>query len=346
MSKPKAAFIVARAQSGLIAATTRVQAEGLPVRIGLPGGKVEEGEGLRDAAIREAAEEGWAITGVADTPFHQAEVEGFDVSWFAAESAVILSDWLEKGRISPTVVSPAQLADDGFGNDEAMAKFARLRPLQSASSQPDLTVAQIFDDLHTHRRAWAAAVFYVGSSGQECSSPYLAHLARSVENAAALIADGKAAEGIAMARPAFPLIRAGLMVEGADMALEGKLHSAAYFERELKVLDRLERVAKAYFGEQLSLSDWRHENDVSGDEAPIHKPIPFMLQVWPASLRVNFKDGRSLEVEAEGGAISVRNYVAELESPVSVRIGQDDEITIEDRDFRAEQRARLDSPEP
>jgi 8-oxo-dGTP pyrophosphatase MutT (NUDIX family) len=113
MDTPFAVFIVANLPDGRIAATTRPDG-----RIGLPGGKVDPGELPVSAALREAAEEGWAIHGTL-TLAHSALVEGRLVHWFALDgTAHALLDYKEKYRgIRPIAVPRADIASSGFGND-------------------------------------------------------------------------------------------------------------------------------------------------------------------------------------------------------------------------------------
>ena len=110
-----ASFIVAPASTG-VAATTRAADRGEAGKIGLPGGKIDEGEAARDAAIREAAEEGWSVSGVSLYPIHTAMVEGEKVLWFSATKATPLNDYKEKGRISPVVATLSDVANSGYGN--------------------------------------------------------------------------------------------------------------------------------------------------------------------------------------------------------------------------------------
>lgn len=65
----RACFVVVFDEVGHVAATTRPYEEEEARKMGLPGGLVEEGEALRGRVIREAAEEGWCVEGVDDTPF-------------------------------------------------------------------------------------------------------------------------------------------------------------------------------------------------------------------------------------------------------------------------------------
>lgn len=121
-----ASFVVAPCGAGALASTTRAADRGEAGRIGLPGGKVDAGESARDAAIREAAEEGWEVCGVEDSPFYTAMVEGRLVFWFAAKTAVALHIYKEIGRISPVPASDAEIAASGYGNDAAIAAWRRL----------------------------------------------------------------------------------------------------------------------------------------------------------------------------------------------------------------------------
>jgi hypothetical protein len=120
---PHAVFVVARVGDGF-AATTRAADRGEAGRIGFPGGKVDAGETPRDAAIREAAEEGWEVEDVAAWPFHADLIEGRPVAWFSAASATPLPEYKERARgIIPVVLSAAVMAASGYGNDDAVAAF-------------------------------------------------------------------------------------------------------------------------------------------------------------------------------------------------------------------------------
>jgi 8-oxo-dGTP pyrophosphatase MutT (NUDIX family) len=113
-----AAFVVAPVGDD-IAATTRVNSD----KIGLPGGKLEPGESARDAVIREAMEEGWKLSDVAETHYHEDIVDGNPVVWFIAGSATKIDNHKEAGRVEPVVASFDRISTSGFGNKEAILKY-------------------------------------------------------------------------------------------------------------------------------------------------------------------------------------------------------------------------------
>jgi 8-oxo-dGTP pyrophosphatase MutT (NUDIX family) len=108
-----AVFAIVRKGDGF-AATTRPDG-----RIGLPGGKVDDGESPRQALRRECEEEGWKLTSTFIL-HHVDMVEGKKVAWFACRPnrALKLRNFKEKYRgIRPIVASGATLASNGMGND-------------------------------------------------------------------------------------------------------------------------------------------------------------------------------------------------------------------------------------
>ena len=111
-----AVFAVVKTQNGF-AATTRAADRGESGKIGLAGGKVDAGETAVEAVIREAAEEGWIITGVNPTPIHTAFVEGKMVGWFTATNAVKAITYKEMGRITPIEVTREAIIACGYGNE-------------------------------------------------------------------------------------------------------------------------------------------------------------------------------------------------------------------------------------
>jgi 8-oxo-dGTP diphosphatase len=120
----QAAFIVAPSEGG-IAATTRAADRGEAGRIGLPGGKVEAHETPLQAAIREAAEEGWEVVRPNPTPV-QVMISpdfapGYIIYWFIAARARRLDEYKEQGRITPIVVRPDDVIKSGYGNDRLPA---------------------------------------------------------------------------------------------------------------------------------------------------------------------------------------------------------------------------------
>ena len=108
-----AAFVVAHTEGGF-AATTRPD---LLEKFGLPGGKLEAGESPIEAVVREAAEEGWKISGVDPLPIQAYVLDGKLILWFTATTAVRLSVYKEQGRITPVVISREMLLASGFGNE-------------------------------------------------------------------------------------------------------------------------------------------------------------------------------------------------------------------------------------
>lgn len=111
MSTIFASFVIVRKANGF-AATTRPDG-----RIGLPGGKLEEWEDAKSAAIRESEEEGWKITGHLSF-HHTAMVDGKTVAWFTAKTAKKLKSYKEKARgIKPVITSGNALAKSGMGNE-------------------------------------------------------------------------------------------------------------------------------------------------------------------------------------------------------------------------------------
>lgn len=109
-----AAFVIARTEGGFAATTRPKKAD----KFGLPGGKLEAGESPIEAAIREAAEEGWKISGINPMPMQAWVVDRKLVLWFTATTAVRLSVYKEQGRITPVVISREMLLASGFGNGE------------------------------------------------------------------------------------------------------------------------------------------------------------------------------------------------------------------------------------
>jgi len=124
-----AAFVVAPAitmiRRPLVAATTRAVDHCEFGKIGLPGSKVNESESARDAALRGCEEKGWAITGLADKPYHTAVVYGKPIAWFAASSAKVLPLYKEQKHILPMAVTAKSIAQLSYDNEVAMAAWAQ-----------------------------------------------------------------------------------------------------------------------------------------------------------------------------------------------------------------------------
>lgn len=117
-----AVFVIAEVPGGF-AATTRAsdrKADDAGIKFGFPGGKVDSGETPVQVAVREAAEEGWDVIGIASVPCSVQMVQGKQVAWFRAAGAVKREIFKEHGRIVPVVVGKEVLV--GFGNEEALEK--------------------------------------------------------------------------------------------------------------------------------------------------------------------------------------------------------------------------------
>lgn len=115
--KPFAVFVVSPVHGSGYAATTRASDRGEYGRIGLSGGKVDVGENPIDAAYRESKEEGWLVFNIDPNPIQKKSVDGKVVWWYKAISAKMLSDFKEKGRIQPIIVSKQDILKSGYGND-------------------------------------------------------------------------------------------------------------------------------------------------------------------------------------------------------------------------------------
>lgn len=125
--QPFAAFVLSPLDDGRYAGTTRAadrEEEDEGVSYGLPGGKIDPGEDPVTAVIREAAEEGWDVEGVEETPFFEDTVQGKKVLWYLADRATPRVEYKEKGRILPVPIEESQLV--GFSNDKALETYLNL----------------------------------------------------------------------------------------------------------------------------------------------------------------------------------------------------------------------------
>lgn len=121
---PFAAFVIAPVlDERHVAAVTRDTGD---APLGLPGGKVEPGEDPRMAAMREAAEEGWAVSWPL-VEVHRASVDGRLVVWYASPHATRLHEYKERERgIQPRIARIEDLAASSrLGNDAALAAFQK-----------------------------------------------------------------------------------------------------------------------------------------------------------------------------------------------------------------------------
>ena len=137
---PWAVCVLAPAGRGRWAATTRAADRGEAGRVGLPGGKIDAGESVFAALLRESAEEGWVIAGPVRL-FYQAAVDGRPVVWALAHGARALADWKERRRgISPVALPLEAIAASGYGNGGAVRALADL--LRRHGSSPERWAAE------------------------------------------------------------------------------------------------------------------------------------------------------------------------------------------------------------
>lgn len=147
--KIHAVFVVAQDQDGNWAATTRPNDPG---KIGLPGGKVDEGETPEQAVIREAREEGWDVDPLGLGVVHYQEVDGDPVLYFASPlPASKRKYWVEMGRVEPIAVKYKKLVESGMGNDRAAPNAKKFID----SHSPKFTVEEIADYIS----GWVAAPY-------------------------------------------------------------------------------------------------------------------------------------------------------------------------------------------
>jgi predicted NUDIX family NTP pyrophosphohydrolase len=117
-----AVFVLVEVEPGHFAATTRDKGES---KVGFPGGKVDPGETIVQAALRECVEEGWDVDGLDQNPFYTEWVRGKRIAWFAAKSAEPRSSYKEQHRIDNIVVDWDTLVATGWGNDNALKAYSR-----------------------------------------------------------------------------------------------------------------------------------------------------------------------------------------------------------------------------
>jgi 8-oxo-dGTP pyrophosphatase MutT (NUDIX family) len=117
---PFAVFLVSKIGNQFVG-TTRTDG-----KLGLAGGKVDQGETPQQALIRESNEEGWLLpSDVQLTLIHQQEVDGKLCQWFQSDkSPVRLTSYKEMRRgIKPILMNQQQLIDSGMGNDICLTKI-------------------------------------------------------------------------------------------------------------------------------------------------------------------------------------------------------------------------------
>lgn len=110
------------------ACVTRPNQPGL---FGFPGGKVEEGENMYTALIRECKEEGWLIERehIQDVVYRDT-VEGNDAIWFYVTHATQLDEYKEKHRLKTTWAAIGSMKDDPYKNKLALKEFSDTRVLK------------------------------------------------------------------------------------------------------------------------------------------------------------------------------------------------------------------------
>jgi 8-oxo-dGTP pyrophosphatase MutT (NUDIX family) len=114
--KPFAVFLVAISDN-LIAATTR-DTRDTTGKIGLPGGKVDIGENPIDALFRECYEEGFYIPSNS-IPYliHEDIIDNNLIHWYKIDTIPnLLTNFKEKGRITPFFTTIDSIANSGYGN--------------------------------------------------------------------------------------------------------------------------------------------------------------------------------------------------------------------------------------
>lgn len=114
--KKIAVFAIINTTNGVIV-TTRPEDANVP--FGLPGGKVDPGEPLEVALVRECFEEGVDISCCSFEKVHEDRVDDVLVHWFLVEGDYeLLSDYKEKYRdIKVIFQSVHEVANSGYGNE-------------------------------------------------------------------------------------------------------------------------------------------------------------------------------------------------------------------------------------
>lgn len=105
-------FVVCK-RSGLFAGVTRpIYKQERQGKYGLIGGKVEVGESLLDALLREIEEEGWKMQSVETRPFYHIENFNSTTYFFKGYGATMLRDFKEKGKIKQVWLTVEQLTEN------------------------------------------------------------------------------------------------------------------------------------------------------------------------------------------------------------------------------------------
>lgn len=124
-----AVFLVAK-ENDKFAATTRAkdcENRDKGVKLGFPGGKMDQGENWEQTVRRESEEEGWLVDNDAViVPYHKDVVQGHSILWCYVDNSKVhlLTEFKEQNRIRPLYVTGDELV--GFGNENAIKHFHQL----------------------------------------------------------------------------------------------------------------------------------------------------------------------------------------------------------------------------
>jgi len=132
-NRPFAVFAIGKFEDGYAATTRPTNSKGSE-KIGLPGGKLDDGETALEALLRECNEEGWQVDITNSKLVHTNNVNGKLIQWYTVRVIKQLKNFKEKGRIFPIVCSKEQVLRSGFGN-------AKL-PLQETVSDESVMIVK------------------------------------------------------------------------------------------------------------------------------------------------------------------------------------------------------------
>lgn len=124
----KAVFLVYKDPSTrLYAGVTRPNSE----LIGLPGGKLEQGESIIDCLLRESKEEGWDIELNSDrfSILNQAVHNQKMIYWLGLDIKTIkpMIKFQESGRVRPVWSTVEEVSAYGHGNEFLLKPYSKLK---------------------------------------------------------------------------------------------------------------------------------------------------------------------------------------------------------------------------